>query len=248
MPRYLTKSRFLLALDCPAKLFYTGKDQYPNRNSDNEFLEALAKGGFQVGALAKCYFPEGHDIETLDYDQAVAETNELLQQENVVIFEAAIQVNRFFIRVDILEKKENTVNLIEVKSKSFDGNSSLDMKNKKGFLDTKWKPYVYDVAFQKHVTSLARPEWNIHAYLMLADKNKVANVEGLNQRFLLRDHADERTFVEYVGDVSKAGLGEEILTHVNVDDLCQMIYEGTDCREPLPDSFGNYCSFLVDHY
>ena len=25
MPRYLTKSRFKLALDCPAKLFYTGK-------------------------------------------------------------------------------------------------------------------------------------------------------------------------------------------------------------------------------
>ena len=62
MPRYLSKSRFTLALDCPSKLFYTVKEQYSNRNSDNDFLEALAKGGYQVGALAKCYFPQGHDF------------------------------------------------------------------------------------------------------------------------------------------------------------------------------------------
>ena len=141
------------------------------RSADNEFLEALAKGGYQVGALAKCYYPQGHDIETLDYDQAVAETNELLEQENVVIFEAAIQVERYFIRVDILEKTGNSVRLIEVKSKSFDGNSSLDFLNKGGFIDTEWKPYIYDVAFQKHVLTLARPDWEINACLMLADKN-----------------------------------------------------------------------------
>lgn len=248
MPRYLTKSRFLLALDCPAKLSYTGKAQYPNRNSDNEFLEALAKGGFQVGALAKCYYPGGYDIETLDYDQAIAETNELLLQDNVTIFEAAIQIDKFFIRVDILQKKGNQINLIEVKSKSFDGNSSLDMKSKKGYLDTKWKPYVYDVAFQKHVVSLAHPEWEINAFIMLADKSRIATVEGLNQRFLLREHANERTFVEFVGDVTPEGLGDEILIRVNVDDLCQMIYDRTDSKDPLPDSFGNYCSFLADHY
>ncbi len=248
MPRYLTKSRFLLALDCPTKLYYVGKDQYPDKNSDNEFLDALVKGGFQVGALAKCYFPGGHDIETLDYDQSISETNELLQQENVVIFEAAIQFQRFFIRVDILEKRGNEINLIEVKSKSFNGNSSLDLINSYGYIDTKWKPYVYDVAFQKHVVSLAHPEWDIHAYLMIADKNKKCSVEGLNQRFLLRDHADDRTFIEYVGDVSQEGLGDEILTRLNVDDLCDMIYQGTDSNDPLPIPFGDYCTYLADHY
>jgi len=248
MPRYLTKSRFLLALDCPSKLYYAGKEQYPNKNSDNEFLDALAKGGYQVGSLAKCYYPGGNDIETLDYDQAVAETNELLKQENVVIFEAAIQVNRFFIRIDILEKIGNKINLIEVKSKSFSGNSSLDMLTKGGYLDTKWKPYVYDVAFQKHVLTLARPEWEIKSFLMLADKNTAANVDGLNQRFLLREHANERTLVEYVGDTSPAGLGNEILTRVNVDDLCQRIYERKDSREQLPMPFDEYASFLADHY
>jgi len=69
--RYLTKSRFKLATECPTKLFYTGKSQYANQNLDDSFLLALADGGFQVGDLAKCYFPGGHDIKTLDYDEAL---------------------------------------------------------------------------------------------------------------------------------------------------------------------------------
>ena len=248
MPRYLTKSRFSLALDCPSKLFYTGKNLYPNRRADNEFLEALARGGYQIGALAKCYYPQGHDIETLDYDQAVARTNELLELENVVIFEAAIQVERFFIRVDILEKRGDSINLIEVKSKSFDGNSAEVLINTKRFIIPKWKPYVYDVAFQKHVLSLFKPEWRIHAFLMLADKNTNTNVDGLNQKFLLREDANRRTHVDYVGDTSPEGLGEQILIRINVDDLCEMIYNRTDSANPLPMPFPEYCSNLANHY
>ena len=248
MPRYLTKSRFTLALDCPTKLFYTGKNRYPDNNSDNEFLNALAEGGYQVGALAKCYYPGGHDIESLNYQQAIDQTNALLQQENVVIFEAAIQVDKYFIRVDILEKKGNQINLIEVKSKSFEGNSSLDLLNKSGYIDTGWKPYVYDVAFQKHVLQLAKPEWDIKAFLMLADKTKRTSVNGLNQKFLLRKHDNGRDDVEIVGDVSPAGLGDKILTRVNIDDLCSRIFSGTDSKKPLPKPFNEYCTYLAEHY
>lgn len=70
--RYLTKSRFRLATECPTKLFYTGKIEYANQNLDDSFLVALADGSFQVSALAQCCFPGGHDIKTLDYDEALA--------------------------------------------------------------------------------------------------------------------------------------------------------------------------------
>lgn len=63
-PRYLTKSRFKLALECPTKLFYTGKSEYANQKIDDPFLLALAKGGFQVGALAKRYFPACVEVKT----------------------------------------------------------------------------------------------------------------------------------------------------------------------------------------
>ena len=51
--RYLTKSRFKMALECPTKLYYTGKPEYANTNNENEFLAMLADGGFQVGELAR---------------------------------------------------------------------------------------------------------------------------------------------------------------------------------------------------
>ncbi len=248
MPRNLTKSRFALALECPAKLFYTGKDEYPNRKSDNEFLEALARGGFQVGTLAKCYYPGGQEIETLDHEQAVEQTNELLEQENVVIFEAAFQIGKFFIRADIIEKKGNSVNLIEVKSKSFDGRSSSDMLNKSGYLDSDWKKYVYDVAFQKHVISKAKTDWKVKAFLMMANKNAAATVDGLNQKFLLRDHDDDRNFVEVIGGTSSEDLGKEILIRVSVDDVCDMIYEGRDSKTARAMGFEDYINHLADHY
>jgi hypothetical protein len=248
MPRYLTKSRFKLALDCPAKLFYTGKSQYPDAKKDDAFLVALAEGGYQVGALAKCYYPDGIEIQERGYNIPLQKTIELLTHDNVVIFEAAFRYKNLFIRADIIEKKGNTINLLEVKSKSFNGRNSSDMLTKKGFLNTKWTEYVYDVAFQKYVITKAYPIFDIRAYLMLADKNKVATIDGLNQKFQLKTVEDGRTIVEIVGDVTKVGLGEEVLIRVCVDDIINKVYEGKDSSTPPERSFVEYIHFLADMY
>ena len=117
--QYLTKSKFNLATECPTKLFYTGKkDEYENTSIDNPFLEALAEGGYQVGELAKLYYPSGHDIHTLNYEDALEQTNKLLKQDEVVVFEAAIKYNNLFVRVDILVKRGKSIKLYEVKAKS----------------------------------------------------------------------------------------------------------------------------------
>ncbi|NLE34148.1 MAG: DUF2779 domain-containing protein [Bacteroidales bacterium] len=248
MPRYLTKSRFKLALDCPAKLFYTGKRQYPDTSENDAFLEALAEGGYQVGALAKCYYPGGKEVPERGYDIPLQKTNELLAKNNVVIFEAAFRYRNLFIRADIIDKKGNNVDLIDVKSKSFDGSSQRDMLSKKGYIDSGWRDYLYDVAFQKYVITMAHPELNVHAWLMLADKNSVATVNGLNQRFQLKTVEDERTVVEIVGDVSPEALGDEILIRVCVDELAEMIFNGTDSPEPVSQSFTDYIHYLADKY
>ena len=54
---FLTKSRFVAALTCPTKLFYMADTDYANQSVEDTFLAALAEGGFQVGELAKQYFP-----------------------------------------------------------------------------------------------------------------------------------------------------------------------------------------------
>src|SRR4030042_2230075 len=138
--RYLTKSRFQLAMECPAKLYFEGKPEYSNHKLKDSFLDAVAEGGFQVGALAKCYFPDGHQIETLNYDEAIRQTDELLKQDKVIIYEAAFHSANLFIRVDILIKNGQDIELVEVKAKSFDPNTDKFL-TKKGAILSSWRSY-----------------------------------------------------------------------------------------------------------
>jgi len=108
--RYLTKSRFKLAVECPRKLFYTGKREYLDKSRDDSFLAALAEGGYQVGELAKLMYPGGVTIEELGHQIALEKTQELLKQDHVVIFEAALAHENLFIRVDILKKQATKSN------------------------------------------------------------------------------------------------------------------------------------------
>jgi len=224
--RYLTKSRFGLALSCPTKLFYTNKDEYANTMAEDDFMQALAEGGFQVGELAKSYHPGGHDIKSLDYETSLKETNELLAQDQVTIYEAAIQTGDFFIRTDVLVKTGNCVDLIEVKAKSFW--SEAKFFDKKGFIAKDWRPYLYDVAFQFWVMQQAFPDWKITPYLMLADKNKSASVDGLNQLFLVKKDAQGNKSVSTTSDITEELLGNEILTKVDVSRHVHLILEGND--------------------
>jgi len=236
-PRYLTKARFALALECPAKLYYTGKDVYPDKKADDPFLEVLAEGGFQVGELARRYFPGGIMIGESGYDAAVTRTDELLRREEIVLYEAAFRYHGLFIRTDILVKKGDSLGLIEVKAKSFDGRDASGFLNAGGFLERSWRPYIYDVAFQKFVLSRAIPGYKVKAFIMLADKNAVAGVEGLNQRFLIAKDQNNRPVIRIVGDVDPASLGPPVLVKINVDDLLERIYYGTDTKQPPRDSF-----------
>jgi hypothetical protein len=101
MERYLTKSRFKLALECPTKLFYIGKKKYVNKKGEDNFLMELARGGFQVGLLAQQYFTGGILIDTLDVDEAIKKTNKLLKDKKAVIYEAAFRYKNLLIRADI---------------------------------------------------------------------------------------------------------------------------------------------------
>lgn len=141
--KFLTKSLFNTACVCPTKLYYIGrKNEYANQSVEDTFLLALADGGFQVGELAKAYFPGGIEMRTLNYETAEAKTRELLERENVVIFEAALRFEDLFVRVDVLEKRGDQLRLIEVKSKSWDPVND-GFSNKDGTLKTPMLPYLY---------------------------------------------------------------------------------------------------------
>jgi len=231
-PQYLTKSRFKLALECPTKLFYTNKAQeYANNMAGDEFMEALADGGYQVGELAKYYYPGGILVEGLGHAETLEKTTELLEQENVVIFEAAIKYKDCFIRIDILEKKGNQLNLIEVKAKSYDTSKTAFLQKREPYISSGWLPYIQDVAFQKWVLDRAYPECHTTPYLFLVDKTKKASVNDLNQLFRVDRNPDNPKYkivIPAKDNISREDLGDELLRLVPMAEYVNKIFEGTD--------------------
>ncbi|NLI93026.1 MAG: DUF2779 domain-containing protein [Peptococcaceae bacterium] len=246
--RYLTKSRFKQARECPTKLYYTGKSEYANQNIEDSFLLALADGGFQVGELAKYYFPGGYEIKTLDYEEALSATSELLKKDHVVIFEAAIRWQNLFIRADILIKNKDQLELVEVKAKSFAEACENIFWTKKGTLSSEWQSYLEDVAFQKYVLNQAYPEYSVSAYLMMADKSARCPTNGLNQKFKLTKDQDGRRSVIVSRNLSAEDLSPWILGKVNIDNCCRFIYTSIYEFDNRQLTFSELVNIFADYY
>ena len=225
-PRYLTKSRFKLAVECPRKLAYVGKRDYLDKSQEDSFLAALAEGGYQVGELACLMHPGGERVDELDHQVALDRTAELLRRDSVIIFEAALAVGSLFVRVDILRKQGSDIELIEVKAKSYSASEDRDFRGAKGQLASEFLPYLQDIAFQRYVAERALPGFRVRAFLMLADKEQHASVDGLNQRFRAR-RVDGRLRVEVASGTDLAALGAPLLAKVAVDSQVDEILAGT---------------------
>lgn len=248
--KYLSKSLFKSALECRTRLFYAMNSSiYKNNNIEDPFLKSIAEGGFQVGELAKCYYPKGIEIDSkLSFEENFEETKKLLQKKNVVIFEGVLIFDGYLARFDILEKNNDTIRLIEVKSKSYNGGDFNEFLNKKnGSIKSDWVDNMYDITYQKWILSKVYPKYKIETYLMLADKSCHATVNNLNQKFILSKDEKGNTKVIINGDTTKRGLGENILSEVNIDEIINIIenHVYTEGRtfeewlELLMDSFKN---------
>jgi hypothetical protein len=174
---YLSKSDFKVAQTCATKLYYK-KNNYPNALNENEYMQMLADGGYLIGHIAQMMFPEGKDLSNCkSTKEAIEKTEELLKNEQVIIFEAAIQVDQYLIRIDILKRSGNTLHLIEVKSKSF---SQIDAQTKKNYFSgADFKPYTEDLGFQHFVLQKKFPGAELRSYLMLPDKSETAQLDGI---------------------------------------------------------------------
>lgn len=226
MHKPLTKSRFKLGLDCPNKLYFTSKPEFVNKKVEDSFLQALAEGGFQVEELARLSYPAGIfvDAEHYAYQKALDITGIHFTQENSVLYEAAFGYDNLFVRTDIVEKKGNKVRLIEVKAKSFNSKDDNIFVGKRGGLVGGWKPYLFDIAFQKYVAQKNYPHLQFTAYLMMADKSKTAQIDGLNQLFRIPKNGDHRKDIERKV-TSLEEIGGTVLSEVYVDDIINAILD-----------------------
>ncbi|MEO8210869.1 MAG: DUF2779 domain-containing protein [bacterium] len=182
----LSKSDFKIASSCPKKLIYK-KASYLTKNDSNEYMEMLAQGGYIVGKYAQLTYPDGIEVSGETLETAIEETKRLLdQKESVTLFEATVISNNKIIRIDILEKKGNVLNLIEVKSKSFDSAANR-VKELKDLRES-----IKDVAYQTMVLKEVYPDFEINSYLLLPDKAKKTEIEGLAGWFRVDEMIEEK--------------------------------------------------------
>lgn len=191
---------------------------------EDDFLAMLAEGGYQVGELAKCKYPQGVNVEALDLVESEAMTAELLERNQVVIFEAAVRYENLFIRADILVKDGENIELIEVKAKSY---SSREPKilGARGGITSAMRPYIEDVAFQKYVIEKALPYAKVKSFLMMPDKTRMTTIDGLNQLFKI-SKVNGRIKISVPEDLDPRLVDHELLEKVPVDEYVEMVMRG----------------------
>jgi hypothetical protein len=222
--RFLTKSRFKLAVECPTKLFFVGKDKvFRNLKKENSFMDALAQGGFQVGAAAAMLFPDGIHIKESDNSQSLTRTQELLSKnKDITLFEATFAFEGLLAKIDILVKKGDRLELIEVKAKSYDSLNPKIAGARTPILGG-MRPYIEDIAFQKLVVTKAFPGYEVQCFLMMPDKSVAATLDGLNQCFKIKKLNGLTQIISSPEATSKVDRNKNLLAKVAVDEYVEIV-------------------------
>jgi hypothetical protein len=191
----------------------------------------------------------------LGYGRGVADdyqrTFDQLGRDQVTLFEATLLVGRQQARVDILEKNGNTVRLLEVKSKSFDGAqhaSSLAAgkggcmrSSRKPFgILSKWAEKLEDITFQVLLLEKVLPGVVIHPFLVLVDTSKIALLDNIPGLFELvsrttPDGAVRLLTARYTG--TREQLAElDLVTEVDVSAEVALLRNDVDAAATLFES------------
>lgn len=243
--RYLTKSAFSMGYDCPQQLFYYArKDIFP-KNDPDAMAQATIGGGHQIGALAQKMYIQSdgelaHEIDSRDQQQQIMDTREWLSQDTVTLFEPTIVHGDCLVRVDVLRKRGNQVELIEVKSKSFDSLENPALLTKPG----DYVSYVRDLAFQYWVLSQAYPDWDITPYLMLVDKTEPAKQDRLHHLFPIGEESERALPEEDILETPESSF----LKRVPLADWVQKELEGTHQIPGFMGSFEDTVAHMIGIY
>ncbi len=112
----LSKSLILKGMQCP-KALYLAKHPPAFAFPPRPYLEAKFRSGNQVGLLAQQLFPGGTEIpyDGLSVAEQVAQTRQLIDAGEQVIYEASFAFDGIFVKVDILVRDGDTWQIHEVK-------------------------------------------------------------------------------------------------------------------------------------
>lgn len=248
-----SKSAFNQAVACPMQAYYY-------RNSSNyayhfDGVDGIAEVGDQFGALARIY--EGvSDTNIIHADHSlsmvprqmktVVDTMRFLDKENADVAEAAFATNIFLVYVDILHKRGDNLEIIEVKSKGIGADEKPYKLDKNGKFTSKYLDKILDVTFQKYVVQQYTQFFEkyshlkVHAKLMLVNSDAVCDVDSLSSLLQIKYLEGGRREVVCAADIrEKLQVKTRIDRIVDVDELCDKIIN--DEIPEIADKFFDGC-------
>ena len=236
MPKLFTKSAFNHAVECPMRAYYY-------RNSKDyayhyEGPDGIAEVGDQFGALACIY--EGVPSENIiqrgganpieAQAKSIADTLELLKKENVDIGEAAFATDKFLVYVDILHKRGDKLEIIEVKSKCIGASKPLYRFDKKGKCSSDYLDKILDVTFQKYViqqfikTHSEFANLKVHARLMMVNSEAVCDEDSLSTLLRIKFLEGGHREIECAPDICEKLQGKGRIDRIiDVDEVSDKI-------------------------
>lgn len=213
----LSKTKYCRGVQCKKMLWLdTYKPEEAMQTSD----EAVLENGTEVGELAKGLFGPYQDVPfSEDLKQMVQKTKELLSHKNIIITEASFQFENLFCSVDILKKKEDKIEIYEVKS-------STEVKD----------IYVHDISYQYYL--LKKLGYSITK----------ASIVYINPFYERKGKLDlKKLFV--IHDVTKVAEEnrKQVEENISLMEECiknQEIKDNIDlhCFKPYPCPYFSYCT------
>jgi hypothetical protein len=249
--RTLSKSDFILASGCKAKLWFR-ENGFPDKRDNDPYLRMLAYGGYMVEALANTRYPEAIALEYGgNFSSDCERTVELLSRDNVTLFQGTLLDGRRLARVDVIDKRGNDVRLIEVKAKSFDsvehaaliaagGGGVFRQRNKKHLIDGDWKEKLSDVTFQTILLEKLLPGVTVIPYVALVDKSKRSGIDNAPQLFRIttktrKDGSSTIHNAEFIGTPEQAA-ALDLITEVCVADEVEILRDEISAAIPIYES------------
>jgi len=217
----LSKSSYIKGLQCEKHL-YLYKYHYDEMDDLSDMQKAIFKRGTNVGELAQKLFPGGvvaAEGDPPNYEKALKKTDELIQNNVKVIYEAAFQFDQVLSIADIIVRENNGWKIYEVKSSTSISEIYLD--------DAALQYYVIsNLGFNVKDFSIVyiNNQYIRHGEL---DLNGLFTIESVLELILPLQQSVEENVVRF----------KKVLSQKRIPD----IDIGEHCYNPYTCGFFNYC-------
>ena len=175
--KYFTRHLFGAGLECPVKLYYYRQD-YPQDKQSRPFIEHAIYNKRLLTALARSVYPNGVFVDSKQVKNAADKTCQLLQKDEVVLFDATFEHQQMMARLPIIHKSGNQLTVFYIRTKAFDSRKHR-ITDAKGYIYSKWEKYLLDFAYQVYLIQISHPDLNIQATLVMPEKSSSAYTDNL---------------------------------------------------------------------